>query len=389
MGTFGFEYREESLSREVDDTSDQFLFRIVNAQPLEGEFDVTEAFGEFALPLVENRLDLNAAVRWADYSTVGTTVSWKTGLTFEPIDSLRFRATVSEDIRAAAIGEAFLETLLLFADITNPFTGNQDFIEVLNTGNSNLSEERATTTTVGLIWSPTDIDFQVSVDWYNIDLEDSISQLSSQQIVDRCFAGDQSLCDNVNFAPDQTVLQVTNQFLNLGTFEVEGFDIEATYGIELGPGDLNINLLASIIDKKLVAPQGGTPVDYAGEVGFNSGFGTPDLKVRAGANYAVGDWSVYGQLRFIGDGKYDVTWGPEQLADSENNIGSETYLDLSGRYRFSWGPAEDVEIYLGINNVLDNDPPVIPLDFISNLATNAGIYDVVGRSYYAGVRMAF
>jgi iron complex outermembrane recepter protein len=48
-----------------------------------------------------------------------------------------------------------------------------------------------------------------------------------------------------------------------------------------------------------------------------------------------------------------------------------------------------VQIFAGIDNVLDKDPPVIPLNFISNSATNSVHYDVIGRKFYVGARMKF
>jgi len=115
---FGAEFRDESLDRSVDDDSDNFRFLITNAQPLTGDIDVKELFTEFLVPLVsgDQELNFNAAVRWADYSTVGSTVSWKGGLVYQPTDAWMFRGTVSQDIRAPSIGEIFLETLLLFDD---------------------------------------------------------------------------------------------------------------------------------------------------------------------------------------------------------------------------------------------------------------------------------
>ena len=52
LGSFGFEYREEKLDRTGQRAERATRSSsIVNAQPLEGKFDVKEAFAEFALPL--------------------------------------------------------------------------------------------------------------------------------------------------------------------------------------------------------------------------------------------------------------------------------------------------------------------------------------------------
>ena len=390
---FGAEFRKESLDRAVDDDSDNFRFLITNAQPLSGDFDVKELFTEFLVPLIagDQKLDFNAAVRWADYSTVGSTVSWKGGLVFQPIDSLMFRGSVSQDIRAPSIGETFLETLLLFDDVSNPGTGGQDFIQVFNTGNENLTEEKAITKTFGVVWSPTQADFQISVDWYNIDLEDGIGSISNQDIVDRCAAGAAEFCGLIEFAPDGTIINITNTLLNLGTLEVEGLDFAANYRLPMGKGSFGFNFLGSYVIKKEVAPQGAEPRNVVGEMRFNSNvnFGLPEWKARLGASYDQGPWGVYGQVRYISSGKYDQSWGPEQLSPEDNSIGAQYYFDLSAYYRFELGSVKNLELYGGVSNLFDRDPPVVPVDFISNLATNPTHYDVIGRRYYIGIRLAF
>ncbi|MEE8338857.1 MAG: TonB-dependent receptor, partial [Xanthomonadales bacterium] len=391
--TFGAEYRDESLDRTVDDNNDNFRFLITNAQPLTGDIDVKELFTEVLVPLISGNqeLNFNAAVRWADYSTVGSVVSWKGGLVYQPTTSWMFRGTVSQDIRAPSIGETFLETLLLFDDVTNPFTGGRDFIQVFNTGNENLTEEKAITKTFGVVWSPTQADLQISVDWYNIDLEDGIGSITNQDIVDRCAAGAEEFCELIEFAPNMTIIRITNTLLNLGTFEVEGLDFAANYRLPVGKGSFGFNFLGSYLIKKEVAPQGAEAVDVAGELRFVTGanFGAPEWKARLGASWDQGPWGLYGQVRYISSGKYDNSWGPEQLSPEDNSIGAEYYFDLSAYYRFEYGRVKNLELYGGVSNLFDRTPPVVPVDFISNIATNPTHYDVIGRRYYMGIRLAF
>ena len=50
---------------------------------------------------------------------------------------------------------------------------------------------------------------------------------------------------------------------------------------------------------------------------------------------------------------------------------------------------DNLQIYAGVRNLFDRDPPAVLLDFISNVATNTVWYDVIGRRYYIGVLLAF
>ena len=120
---------KSKLDRQVNAPNENEQFLIVNAQPLEGKFDVKEGFAEFALPLFKTDqqfLDLNAAARFTDYSTVGSVTTWKAGLVYSPVEQLRFRGTLSRDIRAPSIGETFVKNVLLFSNISNPFLPDTD-----------------------------------------------------------------------------------------------------------------------------------------------------------------------------------------------------------------------------------------------------------------------
>jgi outer membrane receptor protein involved in Fe transport len=80
--------------------------------PVKGRYDVSEIFGEVSVPLLEgapfaDKLTIDGAVRYSDYSTTGDATTWKTGLTWAPVYDLRLSGTVSEATRAPNIGELF------------------------------------------------------------------------------------------------------------------------------------------------------------------------------------------------------------------------------------------------------------------------------------------
>lgn len=129
--------------------------------PWSGGYEIWEAFGELDMPLARNApllrsLDLNTAIRYAHYSTSGGAWTWKVGLTWEPVDDLRFRATRSRDIRAPNPEDLFGAGLLRSYTITDPFrngvtTSGVPFTAV---GNPNLTPEKADTTVVGVVYRP-------------------------------------------------------------------------------------------------------------------------------------------------------------------------------------------------------------------------------------------
>jgi len=294
---------------------------------------------------------------------------------------------VSRDIRAPSIGETFVETILLFTNVSNPFTGDNEFVQSPTLGNKDLKEESATTTTLGVVYSSGG--FRGSIDWYHIDLTDTIGVLSPQDVVNRCFAGDGALCDLITFNPDQSIVSIAGKNLNLGTFDLRGIDGELRYSHPLGGGELALGLIASYLIHKNIAPSGGTPIDTAGELGGGSGFGTPDFKATFSIGYDIGDWGTYAQMRYVGAGVYDASFGPEELSSADNDIGAVSYVDLAAHYDLKNFAHGEVQVFAGIDNVLDKDPPVIPLNFIANSATNSVHYDVIGRRFYVGARLKF
>ena len=84
--------------------------------------------------------------------------------------------------------------------------------------------------------------FRGSIDWYHIDLTDTIGVLAPQDVVDRCFEGNTALCDLITFNPDQTIASIAGRNLNLGTFDLKGIDAELRYSLALGSGELSSRL---------------------------------------------------------------------------------------------------------------------------------------------------
>ena len=78
----------------------------------DGRYDVSEVFAEVNVPLLAERpfadkLSVDGAVRYSDYSTTGGATTWKAGLTWAPVYDLTLSATIAEATRAPNIGELF------------------------------------------------------------------------------------------------------------------------------------------------------------------------------------------------------------------------------------------------------------------------------------------
>jgi len=362
--------------------------------PWSGGYEIWEVFGELDVPLARNApllhsLDLNAAVRYAHYSTSGGAWTWKAGLTWEPVSDLRFRATRSRDIRAPNPEELFGAGLLRSYTISDPFrsgatTSGVPFTAV---GNPNLSPEKADTTVLGLVYRPGWLPgFDFSVDGYDIKISDAIANLTPQEYLDRCYAGDTQLCGNIT--RDSAGI-VTGGFVgpfNFQSVHTRGIDFEAGYRV---PGDvlggtLSFRGILGYIDTLKQSTSTAT-FERAGQLANTTPTpnSIPKWRGLLTANYANGPWSSFLQMRYIGSGKL---FNDYTAADSNyNNIKAQAYLDLQVGYKVN----QNFDISLNVQNLLDKDPPFAPLVSNYNVPTIASLYDQIGRMYRVKVKFRF
>jgi iron complex outermembrane receptor protein len=193
----GIEYRKEAFENDFDPNAVANGFSLINGVNIPKTGDtVKEAFAEANIPLLADRpivqaLNFNGAVRVSDYSTSGSIWSWKLGLVWDVMDSLKFRGTRSRDIRAASLTELFSQATTLYGAVNDlGRRGSPSTFAVLRSGgNPNLQPEIADTLTFGAVLTPSFISgFDFSVDYYNIKISDAITALTAQQIVNPCDA---------------------------------------------------------------------------------------------------------------------------------------------------------------------------------------------------------
>jgi iron complex outermembrane recepter protein len=394
----GAEYRENKVDTTADPISATSGFYVFNSSIVGGEVTVREAYVETSVPLARDlpalkSLDLNGAVRATHYNTSGSVTTWKYGLTYEPLDWLRFRATRSRDIRAPNTDELFRPRTTAFQTVDGILT------PTVSGGNTSLTPEAADTTTVGFAIRGSGAlqGLRASVDYYDIDLDNAIATLTPQLLVTRCRT--QGLyCDLVDLNPNGSVAQVRTVFQNLNRLQTKGFDVEVNYAHALGVGTLSAGVLATRLEHLATTDITGLTIERAGVTGNNvsgGGAGLPKWQINSLVTYATGPLSLTLEGRFIDDGLFDATLiGPEQAgynvnlpnSTNTNHVASAVYVNLGARYKLPSQGTRNIELFAGIQNLLDRDPPVAP----SNQgATNMILFDALGRAYRVGVRLGF
>jgi len=394
----GGEYRREATHETADDLSLASAFFSGNFKPVNGSYNVKEAFLETVVPLARDlpfarSLELNAAVRATDYSTSGYVTTWKIGGTWRPFDDLLLRAVRSRDIRAPNLADLFAQSQFT-QTVTNPFQAgspSNTITAFLNSGNPDLKPEIADDLVAGAVYSPSWLPgFQVSLDYYHFRIGGAITSLASnaQSAVDLCFRGVAAICPLITFGPGDTISAVRLAGVNAGRLTTSGFDIETAYRHTLGQGRLTLRMLLSRFNH-FTLDTGLTVVDSAGEVSGQNGTTAPHWRGSLSATYEQHGFTFGLVGRYIGPGTIANTFTDADISD--NRVRSVVYLDGVVSYRFenvSWHP----EVYFAVDNIFDRQPPLVaPVASLAFLNTGAvpALYDVVGTNLRAGIRIRF
>ncbi len=411
----GIEYRDES-SVTIEDPFAKTGATFFNALgETDGSYDVKEVFFELSVPLVEDvflidTLVLDTAVRYADYSTIGDTTSWKLGLDWTISPELRARFTVSEAIRAPNIDELFSGQSQSFARVRDrckvseldqlsadgravraancaalgvpeDFDSNYDSatLETLVGGNPDLQPEESKSITVGIVYQPEWLEgFSVTADYWEIDIDDTISGIGFQTIVDRCVDSptgvDNQFCNLITRDPNTSEITLLKGFsLNIARSLNSGVDFEFGYDFDALGGRFNTSFIGTYLIEAKDYPFSAEPenyTDYEGVLGDETWQGSLTV------DYTYENYQVGFSTRFIdGVELYDPTaLEANPNPSSEMRYGSYFITDASIAYNFENG----VGLKFGVDNLFNRRLPG------STTGTGAGsaIYDNIGRFGY-------
>ncbi len=386
-----------------------------------GKFDVTELFAELSLPLLSGRpwaeeLTVGAAARYADYSTIGGATTWNVNAIWAPVQDVRFRGTYSVAIRAPDIFELFspqqgttfrpadpceqitIDALIAAGDPNAQNRLNncraagipEGFVDPLSArfagttgGNTDLSEEEATTYTIGAVFQPRWVEgLLVSVDYYSIEIEDAIAAVSAQDIVNTCYdlaTFPNQFCELFTRNDDpQSPTFLGLDFLrqtqlNFGRIETAGVDFRVDYRFSWDVNNFGLSLTGNWVEKldrffdpvntDLVNPglkELGAP-EWAGLIGASWNRDAFTLTYRM---QYIGEQAVAGVIQVE---RIDLEFGEAGWAD-------EYFVhDLSASYQWK----DQFTFYGGVSNLTNEEP---------YLASSAYPVSGMGRYYFLGVK---
>ncbi len=438
--SFGTEYREEEGATIPDECLKLAPASCLggaggNVLPIVGGFDTTELFGEFILPLVSDRtgfrsLNLEAGYRWSDYNPTGINRTWKYGLSWQPTESLLFRAMQQRAVRAPNVGElaapqsaglddasidpcsivnagnidAELQAVCVSTGMSAAQVGTIEDI-VSNQVNSfqgtdleNLpTPEEADTTTIGFVWTP-DFDLvtspTLSLDYYNIEINDVVGTFSAQEVLDGCYVfGVTSECDKIVRVGGTLTLPgsgLETFTTNLDFLQAEGLELGYSFGVELGEyGALTFNgNVNHYLTQESQAASFIPVLDCLGVYSTSCGQPLPETRWINRTIWDISDFQVSMLWRHIGETEIAEDQKAGQF-DAFEKIEAYNYIDLVG----TWQMNDQIRFSLSWSNVLGKEPPVTG-DGAGSTAFNNGntfpsSYDTVGSVYTIGINATF
>ena len=378
-----------------------------------GSYDATDVFLEASIPLLSDvalaqELTLDVAARLSDYSTIGQTTTWKANLIWAPVDSFAFRGTFSEAVRAPNITELFgptvglnfrpddpcdvaqlnaiaqddptlaaqteancrevISNLGIDPSVYEDAGGNWIFVDPLSAsfggltgGNPNLLEETAETFTVGFVFQPNFVEgLSLTLDYWDISIEDAIEAVSSQNIVDGCYQGpalNPAFCalsarnDDANSLQAGGFIFLRQTTLNFAKVETSGFDFSAKYAFEVGAHGFDITVQGTSVDE---INNFENPLDLTFANPELLEINRPELAGNVFLNWSWGDLRVGWQSQYMDE----MLFGGIEVETAETLYGRSVFQeafwqhDLSASYLVN----DELMIYGGVKNLTDEEP---------------------------------
>jgi iron complex outermembrane receptor protein len=372
--------------------------------------NVYEFAVEFNVPLLKDvpgfqDVSANLAGRRAKYSDFDAGDSWKLGLNWQIVDSVRIRSTHSSDFRAPNMNDLYQPAGVTSTGFQDRLTGGSNSgMRLVTRGNPDLTPETAKTTTVGVVWTPDFIPrFGFAVDFWETRLTNAITNITYQNdaIQGLCLASapayDSNFCSlairpitdpndpNYRNPAVNMPTEIRASPLNAALQKTKGYDFQLDYSWDMAGGKFSLRHLATYQPTNSTLNTPASPF-YIWAV-------QPHLMQTTFLNWQSESWTVALQNRWLSSVSLktsDNTLNGNTQNYVDSSLSSYDVVDTTVSKRFEFGDS-DVEAYLTVNNLLDERAPLFPSN--SGLPglfyPTLGFYDDMGRYFTLGFRTNF
>jgi iron complex outermembrane receptor protein len=455
---FGVEYREEfaELRPDQEYMTGDLAGQGQKILPLNAALGVKEAFVEARLPLVQDKpfmkeISINPGYRYSKYDIGFSTSTYKIEADWSPTSDFRFRGGYNRAVRAPNLGELFAEdrvaldgsedpcattglgsppgyltgaalanrraqclahgvTPAQFGTIGEPGNPAGQY-NGLDGGNPHLKPEIADTYTFGVVFTPTYLpNLNATIDYYDIKIKNVIGTYGANLIVNQCVIDNNPFfCNLVHRDPAGSLWFSTQGYVNdpisnLGYLWERGVDLGLNFRQTLGRfGATDYVLNGTYVGSFVTEPYPAGPgrpasgnYNCAGYFGATCGQPLPKLRTTLTATWETPIRSLDVGLRWrhFGNTEVDLANPSPLLAGSFQKsyqyTGTRDYLDLTANYALF----KSVRLLVGVNNVLDKDPPILPTSAFGSLVLFNGntwpqTYDTLGRFVFVNLKADF
>ena len=375
QGFVGLEQRDERYDDRFDSQSAAGLVGGSAGNSAGGGRDVTAMFFEVLAP-VTNTFEVSLAGRYDDYSDFGSNFSPKISFRFQPLDNLMLRASYGEGFRAPPLDILTQATAFSADSVTDPVTcvaqtGDATEpcqINAFVIANPDLGAEQSKQYALGVAYQPLDW-LNLSVDYFNIEIDERIRGFSSQDLIDAQLAGDPTPPGlGVTRDAGGLITRIDRGFGNEGTLETSGIDLNVRTNFNFNEfGRLEQNLqVAHIFDNSVDG--GRNRIKDPGR---------PQMRLSFANAYTFGDFEFAYNLNLIGKQYREIVAG-----EGVGSIGSWTTHDVQVSYYAPW----DGRFSIGVQNVTEKLPEFVAF---GSRDYNFNLYNGWGRVAYARYTQRF
>ncbi len=427
----GYEYREEAGGSLPDPLTAGDNTTGNSDSSVEGKFVVNEFFSELSIPLLSDfpavdMFELSLSVRTYNYSSFGTGATYKAGARWQIMPYMALRGTYSSAFRAPSISglysgqsdsadyvtdpcsepaNSYIESRCRAEGVPDTHFDDRTQILTRKGGNPDLEPETAKIFTVGLVVEPPQIEgLSITLDFFEIEIDNAMMTIGSKIIMNNCYSN-QEINDPVPYCNlvirDNTgyILQIDDKITNIGGASTQGLDFQARYDLQTASaGRFGFNLEGTWLHRYQETQADGTVVSSLDL--FDLGV-YPSLKANFSVRWGYDNFGVGYNLRYIGsieecrnnncviseDAEYDPndmkTWSDGHF---RRDVDANVTMDLYASYILD-NDFGTTRMTVGINNLLDQNPPLIYNGTQSQ--SSAANYDYMGRFLYFRLAQTF
>ncbi len=390
------------------------------------------------VPLI-HKLNVGGAFRRSDYTTSGSVDSYEGDIRWEPIDSLLVRGGYQRAVRAPNIGELFAAASGAQIAFGTPPAAHRRSVRrsldgahrrerreraqacawrrafrraVIDTyvfpttatagvtqGNPDLQPETADTYNFGLSWTSRSSErllsgLSASIDYYSIEIEDVISVVPGLSALSKCYnldgsnpaySADNQFCQLLTRDANGLLQLIETPYLNLGGLKTEGVDLQLDWVVDLNDRwTLRFNTAVGyLLDYSVQTLPGSAFQDFTGTntIAANHTVSNtfPEWKALTTLGVGFGPVQRLGALALPGcDGRRHFGHDAGDAGPRGRRRTTCTTSSLRTTSTRRW------QLRFGVTNLTDEGPVTVSS---SQTGTDTSVFDVLGRSYYMGVRV--